>query len=114
MRADSGKMAASQIMGAAISACGGCDDTPHVHEHPKLPVGFMSVCEKEASAMVEIINLRQARKQRVRAEKEKKAAENRRSYGRTKAERQQSEQERIRAERELSGKQLDTPQPEDD
>jgi hypothetical protein len=36
--------------------------------------------------MAEIINLRQARKQKARAEKEARAAENRTSFGRTKAE----------------------------
>lgn len=56
--------------------------------------------------MAEIINLRQIRKQRERAEKEAKAAANRRRFGRTKAERRASEAEEDRAARDLDGKQL--------
>lgn len=56
--------------------------------------------------MAEIINLRRARKQRARSEKEKVAADNRLKHGRPKAERRVTEMERVRAERDLSGKRL--------
>ncbi|EKV30566.1 hypothetical protein C882_4525 [Caenispirillum salinarum AK4] len=56
--------------------------------------------------MAEIINLRHARKQRARAEKEQQAADNRRKHGRTKAERRATDAERARADRDLSGKRL--------
>ena len=45
--------------------------------------------------MAEIVNLRQARKQKARAEKEARAAENRVSFGRTKAEKKLTRQSRI-------------------
>ena len=57
--------------------------------------------------MAEIINLRHARKARVRKEKAEKASEKRRAHGRSKAERLGAEQERKRREQELDGKKLD-------
>ena len=51
----------------------------------------------------EIINLRQARKQRARDEKEARATENRARFGRSKAERQQDERSQERAEKSLDG-----------
>lgn len=56
--------------------------------------------------MSEIVNLRQAKKRRMRAEKEAEAAANRSKFGRTKAARKQSEAERAKAARELDGKEL--------
>ncbi|MEZ0170059.1 DUF4169 family protein [Microvirga sp. TS319] len=53
--------------------------------------------------MAEIINLRQARKQKARAEKEARAEQNRIAFGRTKAER-----ELTRAERELAERRIDS------
>ena len=49
--------------------------------------------------MAEIVNLRQARKQKARAEKEARADENRIAFGRTKAEKnlRQAEQELARS-----------------
>lgn len=58
-------------------------------------------------AMSEIVNLRQARKRKVRAEKEAAAAANRAKFGRTKSERKQTEAERARAARDLDGKKRD-------
>jgi hypothetical protein len=52
--------------------------------------------------MTEIVNLRQARKRKLRADKEKHADENRAKFGRTKAEKQ-----RTAAEAELERRQLD-------
>ena len=52
--------------------------------------------------MAEIVNLRQARKHRQRAEKEQQAAANRAKFGRTKAEKQ-----RIDAEASLDRQRLD-------
>ena len=49
--------------------------------------------------MAEIINLRQARKQKARAEREAAAAENRVKFGRTKAERQKEAGEKELADR---------------
>ncbi len=57
--------------------------------------------------MTEIVNLRQAKKRRVRAEKEAQAAANRTRFGRTKAERKKATAEEARARRELDGKKLD-------
>ncbi len=57
--------------------------------------------------MTEIVNLRQAKKRRVRAEKEAQAAANCTRFGRTKAERKKATAEEARARRELDGKKLD-------
>jgi hypothetical protein len=51
----------------------------------------------------EIINLRQARKQRARDDKATRAAENRSRFGRSKAEREREEQSLARAEQVLDG-----------
>ena len=59
--------------------------------------------------MAEIINLRQARKQKARAEKEARAEQNRIAFGRTKAERDQ-----IKAERDLADRQLDSHKRDDE
>lgn len=53
--------------------------------------------------MGEIINLRTARKARVRADKERAAEANRAKFGRTKGERQAQAQEEQRRERLLEG-----------
>jgi hypothetical protein len=57
--------------------------------------------------MTEIINLRQARKRRARADKDAQAAANRTKFGRSKGERKRSAAERARAERTLAGKMLE-------
>lgn len=57
--------------------------------------------------MADIINLRQARKRKSRAEKEREAADNRVRFGRTKAERLATEKENSRAARDLDGKRRD-------
>lgn len=62
--------------------------------------------------MAEIVNLRQARKQKARAEAEKTAAQNRISFGRTKAERKLTEAERDKAARHIDGHKLDRDEPE--
>ena len=59
--------------------------------------------------MAEIINLRQARKQKARAEKEARANENRTAFGRTKAEKNLSQ-----AERDLAKSRLDSHKRDDD
>ena len=56
--------------------------------------------------MAEIVNLRQARKQRARAEKDKAAEQNRLSFGRTKEEKALTQAERDRAARTLDGHRL--------
>jgi len=56
--------------------------------------------------MAEIINLRQARKAKNRAEKDARAAENRAKFGRAKAERNVRDAEKILAERRLEGHRL--------
>jgi hypothetical protein len=58
--------------------------------------------------MAEIINLRQVRKARGRAEKEATAAANRAKFGRSKAEKQAEE-----AKRDLADRQLDAHKRED-
>jgi len=57
--------------------------------------------------MAEIVNLRQMRKRKARAEKEAKAAENRIAFGRTKEERRVTEAERQLSERRLDGHKRD-------
>jgi hypothetical protein len=51
----------------------------------------------------EIINLRQARKQRAREDKAARAAGNRARFGRSKAEREREEQAQTRAQQALDG-----------
>lgn len=53
--------------------------------------------------MAEIVNLRQARKQKARAAAETEAAANRLAHGRTKAERNLTRTEKETAERKLDG-----------
>lgn len=62
--------------------------------------------------MAEIINLRQARKQKARAEAQKAAEQNRISFGRTKAERRLTEAERDKAARHIDGHKLGRDEPE--
>jgi hypothetical protein len=57
--------------------------------------------------MAEIINLRRARKQKVRTEKDARAAENRAAFGRTKAERSLTEARREIDLRRIEGHKLD-------
>jgi len=57
--------------------------------------------------MAEIVNLRQARKNRARAAKDARAAENRTRFGRAKAEKGGAEAERVRSEIRLDGKKLE-------
>ncbi|MFT9093292.1 MAG: DUF4169 family protein [Gluconacetobacter sp.] len=63
--------------------------------------------------MTEIVNLRQARKRKVRAEQAAIAASNRALHGRTLAERDRERQEAERARRVLDGAQLSA-EPEGD
>ncbi|ESR27307.1 DUF4169 family protein [Lutibaculum baratangense] len=56
--------------------------------------------------MSDIVNLRQARKARARAEKEKQAADNRLRFGMTKAERQAAERQRSSLDRHVEGHRL--------
>ncbi len=51
----------------------------------------------------DIVNLRRARKAKARADRERTAAENRRVFGRTRAERTAEAAERERAERHIDG-----------
>ncbi|KAA5606935.1 DUF4169 family protein [Roseospira marina] len=64
--------------------------------------------------MAEIINLRQARKQRGRADKAQTAADNRARHGRTKGERERDSTTRSKAERDLDAHRLDGPDRTDD
>jgi hypothetical protein len=51
----------------------------------------------------EIVNLRRARKDKVRGEREKKAADNRLAYGRSKHEKASAKAERERAGKTIDG-----------
>jgi hypothetical protein len=62
--------------------------------------------------MAEIINLRRVRKQKAKAEKEARAAENRSAFGRTKGERHFDEARKNLADRRLEGHKLDNKEPE--
>ncbi len=57
--------------------------------------------------MADIINLKQVRKRREKAEKEKRAETNRARFGRTKVERQGEETARVKAEKSLDQHRLD-------
>lgn|GEM_PF-567389 len=57
--------------------------------------------------MSEVINLNQKRKAKARTDKDKKASENRRKFGRTKEEKQKEKLEAERAERLLQGHKRD-------
>ncbi|MBK1663600.1 hypothetical protein CKO38_04465 [Rhodospirillum rubrum] len=61
-------------------------------------------------AMAEVINLRQARKRRVREERGREAEANRVRFGRPKAERQATTLERERAGKALEGHQRQRPE----
>lgn len=63
--------------------------------------------------MGDVVNLNQFRKQRARAASAKKADENRVRFGRTKDEKARQVTEFERGHRDLDGKQLDKPSPED-
>ena len=58
--------------------------------------------------MSEIVNLKRHRKRVARAEDEQKAAENRRRFGRSKAEREREEAEETRAQRHIDGHKRDS------
>jgi hypothetical protein len=64
--------------------------------------------------MADIVNLRQARKRKARAEKEAKAAENRVAFGRPKAERSVSQAQREIDLRRLDGHRRDESEPGDE
>lgn len=57
--------------------------------------------------MGEVVNLNQFRKKRRRADKEKKAAENRAHFGRTRARRQLDQAELVASGRDLDGKKIE-------
>lgn len=58
--------------------------------------------------MGEIVNLRRARKDRARADADRKAEANRIAFGRSKAEKSLTQAERDLAERRIEGHRLDT------
>ncbi|MFZ5671887.1 MAG: DUF4169 family protein [Pseudomonadota bacterium] len=58
--------------------------------------------------MSEIVNLKRHRKRLARAKDEQKAAENRRRFGRPKAEREREEAEDARAQRHIDGHKRDS------
>jgi hypothetical protein len=62
--------------------------------------------------MAEIVNLRRARKARVRSDKERIAAENRAAFGRSKADKVLTDTERRRAEAGLDGARRETGEPD--
>lgn len=57
--------------------------------------------------MGEVINLRQARKEKIRAEKARKAKENRVTHGRSKSVKVKDESEVTRTSHDLDSKKLD-------
>ncbi len=59
--------------------------------------------------MGEIVNLRQARKQKARTEKERQASENRALHGRTKAERERDRLTSQKAEKFVTGHRREKP-----
>lgn len=63
--------------------------------------------------MGDIVNLKEFRKARTRAEAEARAAENRVRFGRTKGERRRQAQEDSRAQRELDQAKIERTEPRD-
>ncbi|MGT2465621.1 DUF4169 family protein [Mesorhizobium sp.] len=59
--------------------------------------------------MGEVVNLRQARKQRARSEKERQASENRALHGRSKAERERDRLTSEKAEKFVAGHRREKP-----
>jgi len=57
--------------------------------------------------MAEIVNLRRARKDKARQQRESEADANRRRFGRTKAEKAADKHAQGRAQREVDGKKID-------
>ena len=57
--------------------------------------------------MAEIVNLRRARKDKARRERESEADANRRRFGRTKAEKAADKDAHERARRDIDGKKID-------
>ena len=57
--------------------------------------------------MAEIVNLRRARKDKARQQRESEAEANRRRFGRTKAEKANDKDAQDRARREIDGKKID-------
>jgi uncharacterized protein DUF4169 len=62
----------------------------------------------------EIVNLRQARKQKQRQENEKSAEDNRRKFGRSKAERDDARRRRGELEKQVDCHKLEKPDSPDD
>ncbi len=62
--------------------------------------------------MGDVINLNQNRKAKARTDKGKKAAENRRKFGRTKAQKQAEKQKAEREEKQLSAHKRETEEEE--
>ncbi|MBI3196948.1 MAG: DUF4169 family protein [Rhodospirillales bacterium] len=61
--------------------------------------------------MAEIVNLRRARKDKARRDRESEADANRRRFGRTKAEKSADKDAETRARRSLDAKRLDREKP---
>ena len=57
--------------------------------------------------MASVVNLNRFRKAKQRADDQRRAAENRTTFGRSKAERQNNESERQRLARELDSKRIE-------
>jgi hypothetical protein len=57
--------------------------------------------------MAEIVNLRRARKDKARQQRESEADANRRRFGRTKAEKAEAKDASERARRDIDGKKID-------
>ena len=57
--------------------------------------------------MADIVNLKRARKDKARRERQVAAAANRRRFGRTKAEKAVDKDTKARAERDIDGKKID-------
>jgi hypothetical protein len=57
--------------------------------------------------MTSVVNLNRFRKAKQRVDAERRAAENRAAFGRTKAEQRKMEEEHERIARELDGKRID-------
>ncbi len=64
--------------------------------------------------MADIVNLRRARKEKARREREQAAGANRLRFGRTKAQKVADRDAEARASRGLEGKRLEPEQPEED
>ncbi len=92
-----------------MAKAGGGAEGPGLRTHP---VGTILTQARRYArlrdlVMAAVVNLNRFRKAKQRAEAERRAAENRAAFGRTKTARRDADDERERVQRELDGKRIE-------